>query len=574
MTLNSNDSVVANASCTYSDMVETSAKMLENYSIVSRKQLDKIVNNSERCLTEEEHRWLIKRECAKVISEINRRIQQNYSLDIDLEEENYMLDARNQYAVLSKNEYCQNNNLSVNNFIIQNNVTIVNFNQANVNLSSQYITHEYDDKIFETIKYKNRNRNNSLDGCTLYNTNLQKKYWIKWRDYVVRKKMSNKTTSRDCSKIDMFLTQIREKLNEKQSMKKSKTNKEHHRNGRVAKQIKTAHDRQQTRIESQKKLLEKQQKEIERLKIQQLKLESEKAMLENQKMLHRMAENKPKTTTNSFKRRSTSMIPSTSDILNRMQLRALDRQAKWEGIKERRRAMEQDERRKKEELEEKSLREQMELKRKKLFEARENLRQKKIQECKQQMERDVLREKLSVAAEFDRKLKIKTGLDAFKINLNNVRMEMRRASDFYDYKTVAMIFNKWRFYTNNVINEQIQISEQHYKKNLLRRTFHAFYKILEDNRIKEQVAEDWNNFKIQECWFQEWLNYTREMQKQMEKKILRAELHHNRVITRHCFNNWRKYPEIVYMERLKDGRLRKWHEKVQEILPDFIPPDI
>lgn len=42
---------------------------------------------------------------------------------------------------------------------------------------------------------------------------------------------------------------------------------------------------------------------------------------------------------------------------------------------------------------------------------------------------------------------------------------------------------------------------------------------------------------------------------------------------KHCFDNWRKFPEILYKERLKDCRLRTWHEKVQEILPDFIPPE-
>lgn len=47
-----------------------------------------------------------------------------------------------------------------------------------------------------------------------------------------------------------------------------------------------------------------------------------------------------------------------------------------------------------------------------------------------------------------------------------------------------------------------------------------------------------------------------------------------RIIIRHCFDNWRKFPEIVYKERLKDCRLRTWHEKVQEILPDFVPPEL
>jgi len=44
------DQVAINVQCDFADIAQFSTKTLEDYSIVSRKHLEKIINNSERCL--------------------------------------------------------------------------------------------------------------------------------------------------------------------------------------------------------------------------------------------------------------------------------------------------------------------------------------------------------------------------------------------------------------------------------------------------------------------------------------------------------------------------------------------
>lgn len=361
-----------------------------------------------------------------------------------------------------------------NNFTIQNNITIINVQQLNINIDNSNPTNGHnaqtifkcgDDDGIGVAEEKFDSRLSVVD--------LERIYWDKWRDYA-RKKVSERAGR--SGKVDTFLLKIQAKLNE-DKLKSAKIHKSS--NGIVPKQIKTVYDRQQIKIENQKKMLEKQQKEIERLKLQQLKLESEKAMLENRKMSVQTYNKSEKIlkTNNQVPRNSCVVRASPSAILNRMEIRALDRQAKWEAIKERRRMMEQEEQRKKQELEEKCLKEQMELKRKQLFEARENLKLKRIEEEKRNVEREIWRENVKIADEFHRRLLLKSALEAFQLNLKNLRTRLQNASNYYDKKIVEICFSKWRFFANNNSNEKIHFAEQFYKRKLMKKAFFGFLKV-------------------------------------------------------------------------------------------------
>ncbi|XP_025420043.1 coiled-coil domain-containing protein 191 isoform X2 [Sipha flava] len=545
------------------DIAQFSTKTLEDYSIVSRKKLEKIIKNSERRLTEDEHRWLIERDCKRVISNIKKYTHNRRKLGKGFREESK--EGIVMKLPISDIDHSVLDGDNKINIILENNLTVINVQQLNININDNNNTEYpmYDNDIHRT-------ENNNICNSEVFIMDLERIYWDKWRDYVKKLKFKRKNR---CEKIDNFLTKIQEKLHVDQQ-KSSKMQKTWCRI--VPKQIKTTYDRQQIKIENQKKLLEKQQKEIERLKLQQLKLESEKAMLENQKLIKQ-------TFNESEKRLKIKHVPpkstvalkaNASDILNRMEIRALDRQAKWEALKERRRKMEQEQQRKKQQLEENCLKEQMELKRKQLFEARENMKLKKNEECKRKMERKILRDNIKIADNFYRKCLLKKGLEAFIENLMNVRTQIREASYFYDKKMLEICFNKWRFFVNNNSNEKIFLADQFYKQKLMKTMFLAFFKILEEHKKEKQVADDWHDFKLQEFCFKKWLVYVREINAETYKSMLEAESYHNRIIIKRCFDNWRRFPEIVYKERLKDCRLRMWHEKVQEILPDFIPPEL
>lgn len=354
------------------------------------------------------------------------------------------------------------------NIVVENNLTIINVQKLNININNNSNTGHpmYNDDVDGTGNNNNRNSG-------VFIMDLERLYWDKWIDYV--KKIKSKRKNR-CEKIDNFLLKIQEKLQADQQ----KSSKIQNKSSRIVpKPMKTNYDRQQAKIDSQKKLLEKQQKEIERLKIQQLKLESEKAVLENQKLLNQTFDGSEKRLKikHSPPKSTVALKASASDILKRMEIRALDRQAKWEAIKERRRKMEQEEQNKKQQLEEKCLKEQMELKRKQLFEARENFKLKKNEECKRKMEREMLRENIKIADIFYQKYLLRRGLEAFMSNLMNARAQMREASFYYDKKILEMCFSKWRFFVNKNSNEKILLAEQFYNQKLLKTTFLGFYKV-------------------------------------------------------------------------------------------------
>jgi len=314
---------------------------------------------------------------------------------------------------------------------------------------------------------------------------LQRIYWDRWRDHAAKSKASRVGCGGTNDKVDRFLSKIQEKLQDDDNRRRRKTKTESCKQQTCAwaKRTGNGNDRQQAKIDDQKKLLEKQRKEIERLKLQQLKLESEKALLENQSVLRELhAAGAPET------RRKTRNAPpppvqrgvagaSSSDIVNRMEVRALERRAKWEAIKERRRKAEQEEMRKKRELEEKCTMERMAQKRERLFEARENLRLRTIEEARRKAEMEAWRESVRIADGSYRKLLMRRGLEAFRVNLNCARWRAEEASDHYERRLVGSCFSKWRFYVNNSLNEKILSAEQFYKRKLMKTTFLAFYEV-------------------------------------------------------------------------------------------------
>jgi len=315
---------------------------------------------------------------------------------------------------------------------------------------------------------------------------LQRVYWDRWRDYATKSKAS-RGLERTNDKVDKFLSKIQEKLDKDNRRRKNKTLDDNKQtcsawNRETPTTKRTVNrDRQQAKIDEQKKLLEKQRMEIERLRLQQLKLESEKALLENQRLLqdlhHSGGFEKRAKTRNAQPMQQSTVAASPSDILNRMEVRALERRAKWEAIKERRRKAEQEELRKKRELEEKCVRERMEQKRERLLEARENLRLRTIEEDRRKAEREVWRENVRIADDSYRKLLMRRGLEAFRTNLNCARWRAEEASDHYDRQLVGTCFSKWRFYVNNSSNEKIFLAEQFYKRKLMKMIFLGFYEV-------------------------------------------------------------------------------------------------
>lgn len=275
--------------------------------------------------------------------------------------------------------------------------------------------------------------------------------------------------------VDSFLSRIREKLNADRPPPQSK------RRGQPAAVTRTAtaDDRQRATIEEQRKLLEKQRTEIERLRVRQLQLESEKATLETERALQdvRHRSRRPVPEQAPVVPVTVPAVASPADLVHRMEMRALDRRAKWEAVRERRRQAEREEGRRKRDLEEKTLREQMERKRERLFEAREKARLKRAEECRRRAERDDWLESVRAADEFRRRSVARHGLEAFRANLRDARSRERDAVDRYRRKTLGACLSKWRWLANNSVTEKTLSAQRFYERKLLSTTFLGFFKV-------------------------------------------------------------------------------------------------
>jgi len=395
-------------------------------------------------------------------------------------------------------------NVSFCNIFVENTFAVINLRQVNtvnVNNNVNSINNNDDDeqRVLQVFEHNDggiqlEQQTDDYSGAaaaTIAGKNLGRIYWNRWRSFVNRRTAhgagcGGNTTINNCSeKIDSFLSRIQGKLNVNRAKKSRAGGKLIASVGGNNATRKQAHyDRQRAMIEDQKKLLEKQRTEIERLRLQQLRLESEKAMLENEKALqgHRRTHNeqcekRSQVITRAAVAPAPARVAGPADIVRRMEMRALERRAKWEAVRERRRQAEREEQRRKRDLEERLLREEMDRKRERLFEARENARLKRIEECRRQTEKDVWREKVRIADDFRKRLVMRNGLEAFRANLRNARLREREASNFYNQKALKVCFSKWRLFVNNNSKEKIHLAEKFYKTTLMKKTFLSFFMV-------------------------------------------------------------------------------------------------
>lgn len=395
-------------------------------------------------------------------------------------------------------------NVSFCNIFVENTFAVINLRQMNTvnvnnNVNSMNNNDDEEQRVLRVFEHNGdgiqleQQSDDYSDAAkaTTAGMDIGRIYWDRWRSFVNRRTLrgtgcgGNNTTSNNCSeKIDSFLTRIQGKLNLNRAKKSHAGGKSIASVGGNNTARKPAYyDRQRATIEDQKKLLAKQRTEIERLRLQQLRLESEKAVLENEKALqgHQRTHNEQCEKRSQAVTRAVAPTPARvsgpADILRRMEMRALERRAKWEAVRERRRQAEREEQRRKRDLEERSLREEMDRKRERLFEARENARRKRIEECRRQAEKDVWRGKVSIADDFRKRLVIRNGLEAFKANLRNARLREREASNFYNRKALEVCFSKWRLFVNNSSKEKIHLAEKFYKTTLMKKTFLSFFMV-------------------------------------------------------------------------------------------------
>ncbi|XP_044754658.1 coiled-coil domain-containing protein 191 [Coccinella septempunctata] len=252
-------------------------------------------------------------------------------------------------------------------------------------------------------------------------------------------------------------------------------------------------------------------------------------------------------------------------------------------------------------LERMQYREIIKERKKMLEETRKQLQEENLRK-KHQMEEEERLRHLEMLNERHRKEQEKMKLR--KINKEIFMKNMNRAVQFHDKKILIKIFYIWKYeYISSL--SKLQMSEDYFKKKvlkkhfmillelvhykyslkcvmadsfqrnkLLRRSFRSF----KENRIEGirswQVAEDFNDFRIERTFFKCLYSFTSKEKILRDIKNQQANYHYRRKLLFYSFFHWKSLPIVLKMEKVKEERKQKWRKKVLEILPDFCPSEM
>ncbi|XP_054262650.1 coiled-coil domain-containing protein 191-like [Macrosteles quadrilineatus] len=142
---------------------------------------------------------------------------------------------------------------------------------------------------------------------------------------------------------------------------------------------------------------------------------------------------------------------------------------------------------------------------------------------------------------------------------------------FYKLKVVQKMIHIWKDKTKHSIQRKNEFAEHYYNDKILKLAWNVLRKLHLDYKRRLQVSEDLYNLKLQERMFHRWQTFAAQQFLQACCKIELAERLHQRHLLRHYFRYWRELPRLMFKEREKEQRRRRWRETVQQLIPDFTP---
>ncbi|KAL3268920.1 hypothetical protein HHI36_008007 [Cryptolaemus montrouzieri] len=178
------------------------------------------------------------------------------------------------------------------------------------------------------------------------------------------------------------------------------------------------------------------------------------------------------------------------------------------------------------------------------------------------------------------------------------------ATEMYKRKLLAHSFSRWKFQFKWSRDKAV-LCEEHYKKNILKKSFKALLGIVQikysikynvadkfykrsmlkkaiigfrQNRLERmrsmQIAEDYYDFRLQCKVVDHWTSYIHRAVIIESIKMQQAIYQHQRKLLFQSFFQWKSLPTVLKLEKAKEERKQKWRQKVWEILPDFKPSEI
>ncbi|XP_039284454.1 coiled-coil domain-containing protein 191 isoform X2 [Nilaparvata lugens] len=428
--------------------------------------------------------------------------------------------------------------------------------------------------------------------------NILRKYWDKWvvlakRNNSKQVKMKTGCLNKSERNLNRFLKKLEERkkvisrslsIESDESSERTSSSSDKSRESSVGSQSQVFTNRleaQKSIIKEQQSKIEMQNKLIEQLKFEKIQQEikaSESNLrlnvietLNNCEQKIKPAAKCLKAVISDINRGFDEKKNAKFDFVTRMNDRAEHRKERWNVIREKRKMQEEEAEREKLAEEEKRKNEEEERRRKILQEKKEKAEMKKEQERKKQVEIAEFHRKCAMADDFYAAKLMNKVFKVLSKNVSLVEDSLVEAKRHFNMKMVKKCFDAWKNHSFFTLTHKLLLAEAFCHYNTLQRCWDQWIMCHKESVKNQQVAEDFFDSKVQERVLRRWKMFRKQEQITLKEKAEIASNYHNRKLLKKCLDNWRKFPKLMYKEREKEQRIRQWHDKVQEILPDFSP---
>ena len=330
------------------------------------------------------------------------------------------------------------------------------------------------------------------------------------------------------------------------------------------------------RYNQQKKMISKQKQLIvqQNKMIGQLKQQQKTSAIKQAKSSPRVS------TTNTIpikvltepKPSTVAPVPKRPKAVLAMEQRAQERLQKRLDLEERRKEKEKERLAKIQQEEEERLRQEELEKQERIKKVREEKRLKAQKEREKLEFQAWLKEaRFKADAHYKTKLLSRYGLKPLMNVVLVARNKVQIADSHYHGEICSKIFNSWLVHVKNITMEANSKADALKRRHLIKNCFQNWKKYKEIMTIQEQKAAIHYNGVLKSKYLKFWERFAIDEKLRLWDYDEQARVYHEKAVMRHGLHAFRNNVKYARLEKERSVRLATIHMRVMEMLPDFHP---
>lgn len=260
-------------------------------------------------------------------------------------------------------------------------------------------------------------------------------------------------------------------------------------------------------------------------------------------------------------------------IIQELEKRALERMKYREMIKERKKLLEET----KKKIQEENLRRKHQMEEEERLKHLEMLNERHRQEQERmkirKINKEIFQRNLNKAIAFNEKNVLRRAFHQLKCEYFNSKDKEKMSEEHNKKKILEKSFKILLEIIHYKYSLKCEIADGFRRKVVLKMSWRGFKENHLDGIRSWQVAEDFNDFRIERNFLIALSSFTSKEKILRDIKTQQACYHYQRKLIFYSFFHWKSLPLVLKMEKVKEERKQKWRKKVLEILPDFNPSE-